>query len=328
MKELALGIIGTGRIANRFVAEIDHVLGIKIVAVYNPHINSASFFSEKHNIQMYTDDIVLFMESVDAVYIASPHETHFSYIDCALRNSKHVLCEKPFVLCKEEAEYLFDLANSKNCILLEAIKTAYCPGFLKILELISNNVIGEVKDVEAAFTKLEKTDSRELSDMLYGGSFTELASYTLLPIIKILGQSYVDLRFETLNNERTIDIYSKAYFKYDEAFATAKTGLGVKSEGQLVISGTHGYILVRSPWWKTKQIEVCFENPNDNMCYEIDYEEDGLRYEIQYFVSLINGEKVNSYMMTSEESIVIAGIIEKFIAIRMEKMDVTQRSFK
>ncbi len=313
---IKLGIIGTGRIAKRFIPELNYVERIKPTHVFNPNRLSAERFANEFNCLTVADSLENLLENVDAIYIASPHQTHSQYIEMALLNGCHVLCEKPMVLKKREAERLFELADNQGLILIEGIKTAYCPGFLKVLELVKSGIIGDVVDVEATFTKLENLNVRELNDRKWGGALTELASYTLLPIIKILGTEYSDLRFEYIDNQFGIDIYSKIYLKYKSSFAISKTGLGVKSEGQLIISGTKGYILVEAPWWKTSQINVRFENINDNIHFKTDYVGEGLRYEINEFVLMILKKRENQYMRN--ESITIAGILEDFLKNREE----------
>ncbi|MBQ6936131.1 MAG: Gfo/Idh/MocA family oxidoreductase, partial [Clostridia bacterium] len=312
-KILKLGVIGTGRIANRFIPEAKYVSGVNIESVYNPHIDSARNYAEKHKLNSYFNDLESFLNTVDAVYIASPHETHYEYAKKALEHKKHVLCEKPMVLRGDEARELFKIAKENDCVLMEAIKTAYCPGFIQLINTIKSGVIGEVKDVEAAFTKLENPKNRELTDTEYGGSFTELASYTLLPIIKILGMDYKEIRFESFKNELDIDIYTKAYIKYNDAISTSKTGLGVKSEGELIISGTKGYCVVEAPWWKTKSFELRFENVDAydrTYCKFFGY---GLRYELSDFVAAIHGYCKKMFRLTKEESIAIAEIMERFL---------------
>ena len=92
-----IGIIGTGRIAERFIPESKLVSGVSIQGVYNPHKESAARFAERWEINAY-EDLEEFYDSIDIVYIASPHETHYRYIKSALEHGKHVLCEKPMVL--------------------------------------------------------------------------------------------------------------------------------------------------------------------------------------------------------------------------------------
>jgi choline-phosphate cytidylyltransferase len=196
---------------------------------------------------------------------------------------------------------------------MEGIKTAFCPGFNKLISIACSGKIGTIRNIEACFTKLENPNSRELTDTEYGGSFTELASYTLLPIIKLFGTDYEEVRFDSIKNEKGIDVFTKAYFRYKGGMATSTCGLGVKSEGQLIISGTNGYILAESPWWKTSYFEVRYEDPNNIEKYSEVFLKFGLRYELSDFVSAINGNKKNDFKLTKKESVAIAGIIEEFM---------------
>ena len=313
---IRLGIIGTGRIASRMIPEVKYVSGINTDAVYNPHIESARRFAEQFELKKYMDDLEEFYAEIDAVYIASPHQTHYEYIKSAVQHRKHVLCEKPMVLKKEQAKEVFRMAEENRVVLMEAVKTAYCPGFNQLLSIVRSGAIGSVRDVEACFTKLENPLSRELTDKSYGGSFTELGSYTILPVLKILGKDFKELEFKSHWAANGLDIYTKAYFTYENALATSKNGLGVKSEGQLIISGTRGYIIVEAPWWKTTSFEVRYEDRSQNEKYFSKFLKEGLRYEIGDFVSGINGFGDKHFKLTKGESITMAGIMEKFMETR------------
>ncbi|MCL1867015.1 MAG: Gfo/Idh/MocA family oxidoreductase [Oscillospiraceae bacterium] len=315
-----IGIAGSGRIAGRFVPEARGVSGLNIEAVYNPHLDSAVKFGEVYDLGVCTDDWDFFLDKVTAVYIATPHNSHYGYIKSALNAGKHVLCEKPMVLEKEQSAELFELAGKNNLVLAEAIKTAYSPGFAKLLGVAKIGSIGRIYDVEACFTKLTHGEKRELSADENGGSFTELASYPLLAVIKLLGEDYESLRFESFKDSSGVDIYTKAYFKYKDSVATVKVGLGVKSEGQLIISGTQGYIVVDAPWWKTQSFETRYENASRNEKFFVKYRGDGLRYEVSEFVSVINNkEKRRISKLTAEESTAIADIMEKFLCFTNDK---------
>lgn len=307
-----IGIIGTGRIANRFLPEAALVSGVNTQCVYNPHFQSAKIFAEKWGIDA-CEDIEEFYRSADIVYVASPHETHYSYIKQSLEHGKHVLCEKPLCLSKIQAQELFEYAKERNLILFEGIKTAYCPGFTKLLGIACSGAIGNIRGVEACFTKLENKNSRELTDKRYGGSFTELGSYCLLPILKLFGRHYEEIRFESIRDENGIDIYTKAELRYANGLATATCGLGVKSEGRLLISGTEGYIVVEAPWWKTNYFEVHHENPNDVERFSERFLGDGLRYEICDLLSMINGDTRKDFKLTRGDSEAMAYIMEQFL---------------
>lgn len=308
-----IGIIGTGRIAGRFVPEAKLVSGVSVEAVYNPHSESALRFAERWEIEPYSE-LEKFYGAVNAVYIASPHGTHYGYIRSALEHGKHVLCEKPLVLQKAQAEELFSLAKEKGLILFEGIKTAYCPGFGKLLGIACSGMIGSVRSVEACFTKLESPKSRELTDPEYGGSFTELGSYVMLPIIKLFGSNFKEVSFDTIDDPDTgLDLFTKAHFRCANGIGTATCGLGVKSEGKLLISGTKGYIVVEAPWWKTAYFEVHHEDPGEVEKYSERFQGEGLRYEISDFLSMINGSNQSEFKLTRGESVVMAGVMEQFL---------------
>ena len=312
---IRMGIIGTGRIAGRFIPETHLVSGILVGSVYNPHKTSAEKFAKQFSLNPYygKDGFDAFLENVDSVYIATPHQFHFDYAMRAMKAGKHVLCEKPITLSKNETEQLYDYASEHGLVIMEGIKTAYCPGFAKLISIACSGRIGAVRNVEACFTKLENPASRELTDTKYGGSFTELASYTVLPIIKLFGTEYEEVRFDTIKDEKGIDIFTKAYFKYPNGLGTATCGLGVKSEGQLLISGTKGYILAESPWWKTSYFEVRYEDPNEIEKYSEVFLNYGLRYEVSDFVSAISGNDVTDTKLSKDESVAISKAIEIFL---------------
>lgn len=310
---IRLGMIGTGRIAKRFVPEVNYVDRIKIEVVYNPRMGSAEKFAKENGLDKYTNNKEGLYADCDAVYIASPHQTHYTYAKEMLLAGKHVLCEKPMVFSKNQAEELFSIAKEKNLVLMEGIKTAYCPGFQALLQVVESGKIGEVYDVEACFTKLTANNLREMADTQYGGSFLELGTYSMLPIMKILGMKEEKIDFHKVTAENGVDIYTKASFDYGNKTGLAKVGLGVKSEGQLIIAGTKGYILVQAPWWLTRHFEVRYEDPSKKDVYDFTFEGQGLRYEIQAFADMINSGKVEYSVVKPEESIWLAEKMEKFL---------------
>ena len=316
-----VGIIGTGRIASRFLEESRYVSGINVSAIYNPHLESVLWFAKNNNIDIdgpmiLTDDSEAFFDAVDAVYIAAPHEMHTEYIRIALDKGKHVLCEKPMGLNKSDIQQMLSVADDKKLVCMEAIKTAYCAGFERILDIVKSGAIGKVRDVEAAFSKIGAAAGREMWGAS-GGSFTELASYCLLPVMKLLGTDVKDIHTYSVESPLGTDSYTKMMITYEDGVATIKTGLGVKTEGELIVAGDDGYIRVPSPWWLTKRIEVHHENPNQVEVYEEEFAGGGLRYEIEAFVKCINNPGTVK-KITDEESIWLSGMMEQFLAKRGE----------
>lgn len=313
---IRIGVIGTGRIAPRFISESKYVSGIEVECAYNPEVDSATGFEEEEIIPVYTEDFTSFLCQVDAIYIASPNETHYAYAKQALCHGKHVLSEKPLAFTHEQTIELYHLAKQNHLVLMEGIKTAYCPGFQQLINVAKSGKIGQVIDVEACFSRLANPLSRERTDAKYGGAFLEFAGYTLLPIFKLLGTEYTDVQIDSILDENGVDLYTKIQLRYPNGLATAKMGVGVKSEGDLVIAGTGGYILAPSPWWLTHKFDIRYEDPDKIEHFEPNFQGDGLRYEISEFVGKINGTGRKDYKLTEEETIAMSKIVEMFMKKR------------
>jgi glycerol-3-phosphate cytidylyltransferase len=305
-----IGVIGSGRIAHRFVPETKVVNGAEVVAVMNPQQEEGQAFAMEFGLTAYSDYDV-FLKHVDLVYVASPHLTHYDYVKKALLTGKHVLCEIPFVLSKQQAYELYRLAEERNLVLLEASKTAFCPAFGHIVTLVKSGIIGEVVDVKSSLSKMVPPPTRELDSKQAGGAMTEHAPLTLLAIIKLLGIDWHDVDFHS-RMENGVDIYTKGVINYSHATASFTLGIGVKTEGNLVISGTKGYIYVPAPWWLTDFFEVRYEDQTKNKKYFYSYDGEGLRYEIQEWLSMIVNDRRSCYKLRRRESVAIAEIIEKY----------------
>ena len=305
-----IGIIGSGRIANRFVPETKVVNGAHVVAVLNPEEENAKAFGETFNILPCTD-FHDFITNVDAVYVASPHQTHYDYIKRSLLAGKHVLCEIPLVLSKIEALELYKLAEERNLILMEASKTAFCPSFGHIVTLVKSGIIGDVVDVKASLSKQVLPPTRELDPNQAGGAMNEHAPLCLMAIVKLLGIDWCDVSFHT-KKEGGVDIYTQGVINYPHATSSFTLGIGVKTEGNLVVSGTKGYVYVPAPWWLTDYFEVRYEDQTRNKKFFYSYDGEGLRYEIQEFLSMIVNNRHSCYKLRRRESVAIAEIIGKF----------------
>ena len=131
--------LGVGVIGHQ-LADAMHQLGGNLYAVGNRTHEKAVKFAQEYGIEkVYDDPEEMFMDpNVDVIYISTPHNTHIQYLRQALSHGKHVLCESPITLDKQQCKELFELAQAKGCILMEAIKTAYNTAFF-ISYGINNN---------------------------------------------------------------------------------------------------------------------------------------------------------------------------------------------
>lgn len=309
---IRLGVVGCGRIAERMVAESSKVDAVRVDALYDIDRTKAERLATDGAIVV--DSFEQLVDRVDAVYIATPHLEHYPMSKFALEHGRHVLCETPMVLSGTEAEELFRIAEEQNVVLLEANKTAYCPAFNHLITLIKSGLIGDVVGIDASESKLwgEEQLRRELDPAMAGGSLYEMGSYPLLPIMRLLGTEYENINLYSRLNDNGVDVYTRGIMRYRNAVASFQLGLGVKTEGNLVISGTKGYAYVPAPWWKTDYFELRYEDQNLNKKYFYKWDEPGLRYELQEFVACIVNRRMTSARMRKQESIAMANIMQQF----------------
>lgn len=311
-EDIKIGIVGAGRIAERFVPESEVVNYVKVTGVYDIDHNKAQSFSDRHildNVYSCFEDL---LKDVDAVYISTPHLCHYIQCKQALLQKKHVLCETPMVLKGNEARELYRLAEKSSVILMEANKTAHSPAFNHLITMIKSGTIGDVVDINVSESKLWGDKfTRELDPDQAGGSMYEMGSYPLLPIIRLMGTDYQNVNFYS-KMRNGIDLYTKGVMKYPHGVCSFQLGLGVKTEGNLVISGTKGYAYVPSPWWLTDYYEFRFEDQNQNKKFFYQWVGAGLRYEIQEFISCIYNHRFSTARLRRRESIAMANIMQQF----------------
>lgn len=311
--DIRVGIIGCGRVANRFPSEARVVNGVKIAGAFDIDVNVKHEFSKRQSLAYVPECLEELYDKSDAIYIATPHLTHYRLVKDALSHGKHVLCETPLVLSKSEAVELYRKAEMKELILMEANKTAHCPAFNHLIVMLKSGVIGDIVSVDSSLSKLwdDNLSLREFDSSQAGGSMYELGSYPLLPIIKLLGTDYLDINLYS-RIQNGVDMYTRGIMLYPHAVCSFNVGLGVKTEGNLVVSGTKGYAYVPAPWWKTDYFEVRYEDQNQNKKFFYKWDGAGLRYEIQEFISCIINNRLSSARLRRRESICMAEIMQQF----------------
>lgn len=262
------------------------------------------------NESSFVNGVEIVNKNGHALYLVSPPECHYEQTVEALKNGKHVLCESPIALSKKECAEAYSLASKMNCILLEGIKTAYSTAYQRLILLAKSGKIGDILSVDVTCTSMKYFgDGIENS----WNSICAWGPTALLPVFQILGTNYNNKTISSriLNQDPLFDGFTKIDFIYSNAVASIKVAKGAKSEGELIITGTKGYIYVPAPWWKTDYFEVRFENPENNKRYFYQLDGDGIRNEIVAFVrSIENGR--NNLNIDQNLSEAISGIIEDF----------------
>ena len=101
-----------------------------------------------------------------------------------LNAGKHVLCESPITLDKQECKELFELAQAKGCILMEAIKTAYNTAFSRLVLLAKSGKIGDIVSVDATCTSLKELAANEVEKLTVWNSAFDWGPTAMLPVLK------------------------------------------------------------------------------------------------------------------------------------------------
>ncbi len=289
---LRLGLVGEQSYIEKYFKESCFVNGAEVVGVCTKDDDLLKTY--KNNL-FFTKSYDEILEKVDAVYIASHPSLHFEQVERALIAGKHVLCESPIALSENDSKLLFDLASSKKLVLMDAIKTAYSTAYNRLLVLLKSGKIGKVLSVDTTCTSLLKKDI-DLSTTW--NSICEWGPTALLPIFQILGVSWlnIDIASLMLDSSDSFDLFTKINFTYEGAVASLKVGNGVKSEGELIVSGTRGYVYVPAPWWKMDYFEIRYENQGDNMRYFYQLDGEGIRYELVAFVKAVGYANYRTYV--------------------------------
>lgn len=309
-RKIRMGLVGESHVLEKFLRESKYVNGIEIVALYteNDDILSNNYIEKIEIIKEYHK----LLERVDAVYIVSHPSMHYEHIKEALKKEKHVLCESPFVMKEEQCKELMTLAKEKDCVLMESLKTAYSTAYSRLLLLAKSGKIGKIISIDATCTSLRDIDFKNKEVLKYTwNSICAWGPTAMLPIFQLLGTKYSNKYITSYfgDKESQFDLFTKIEFIYPNAVASIKVGKGIKSEGELVITGTDGYIYIPAPWWKTDYFELRYEEQEKNRRYFYQLDGEGIRYEIVAFIKAIENRKFNSYI-DEEVSLEICKVIE------------------
>lgn len=311
---LRLGLVGDADFLEKVFKEASYVNGIKVIGICSNNLDNLN--DELKNLNIVTSDLDKLIQSVDALYVHSYPDAHYSQIKQAIIAGKHVLCESPMTTNSGQCRELCDLAENQGLILMEAIRTAYATAYQRMLLLLKTGKIGEIVSVDATCTSLNAVVKKNQGEI--DTKWNSLAAWGpigMLPVFQILGTDYVEKRIVSRRREcgsnDKFDLFSKVEFIYQHATASVKVGRGVKSEGQLIVSGTKGYLYVPAPWWKTDYFEIRYEDPTENKRYFYQLDGEGIRYELVSFVKAIQASKKTS-VIEREVTLAIVSILEDY----------------
>lgn len=309
---LKIGIIGDNNLVNKFFRESGYVNGVEISGIYSDRPDAIC--EEARGLLL--DSLNDVISGSDALYVASVPEKHFYHVWRGLEAGKHVLCEAPVCMRVKDYQLLRNIAEEKHLVLMDGVKTAYSLAFSRLMLLVKGGIIGDVIAIDTTCTSLLK----ETTPFTWN-SICWWGPTALLPITDLFGCDCksANLVVKPLSEAYGFNSFTYGSIIFPHGVATFKVGQGVKSEGEMVISGTKGYVYVPAPWWKTDYFEVRYENPNDNKRYFYQLDGEGIRNEIRTFHQLIEGGIGVCHIAESQTEMTIR-IVEETISSETFKL--------
>lgn len=308
--ELKLGILGVDSVSERFFSESKAVSGLVVGAVYDADPQKVTKFCRGKGSLERCEQISEVLSGCDAVFINTPANEHYEQILAAIDAGCHVICNPPMFLTVEQANECYRRADEARVVLFEGMKTLYFPAFEHMLLLVKSGVIGTVKDIDVSCSQIPE-QMELVAQNKYLGSLYDWGSAALLPIIKIYEAECESCDLISFEKD-DFSYFTRGFLRYHNATASIRAGKGMKVEGELVITGTKGYLYVPAPWWRTEYFEIRYEDLRNVKKYFYSYEGDGFRYMIYNFVHAINDPERAGFQHTRQETLRATAVLEKF----------------
>ena len=299
------GILGPGKIAHKFCQDLIKVEGATITAVGSRSKDRANEFALEYNIPNHFgsyEELVQYSE-IDVIYVSTPHNFHCEHTILCLNNGKHVLCEKPMAINRDQLIRMVEAARSNNRFLMEAIWTAFFPSIAKAKELIDDGTIGEIKMIEADFGFTAPIDfSKRLYNAdLAGGALLDIGIYPLFLALMLKGNPD---RIQSLATMTSTGVDASVGINLawnDGTIASLNSTILANTPCAAKISGTKGYIHIHRRWHESRKISLYdADGLVDNWTYDDDYH--GYKYEIEEVHQCLKENKTESEILSHQFS--------------------------
>jgi predicted dehydrogenase len=318
MKVVRWGILGLGKIANKFATDLQSVEYAEIAAVASRDINKAKEFASIYGVNDYFDDYTALIRSnlVDVMYIATPHFNHAALSILCLQNGIAVLCEKPMSMSVAETELVLRTAKENNVFFMEAMWTRFIPAFDAMLhKVLVEKVIGDVQMVKAdfGFNTPFVAGSRIFDKALGASALLDVGIYPVYLAIAILGaptkiQANADL------GDDGVDRTNNILLSYPNgAMANLFSSFAIQTKTEATIYGTKGNIYLYPRFHHTKTFVVNLDDGSAD-AYQYPYLNYGYNFEIHEVCQCILEGKTQSTKMTWADSLLLSQTLEAISA--------------
>ena len=313
-RKIRFGIVGTGTIAHRFANAIKNVCNAELVAVASRTKENAESFGDEFGIPVRFDSYEKMAQSdvIDAAYIAVPHSGHIGCSCLMMKNGKHVLCEKPMAVNSAEAEEMFRCAEENNVLLMEAMWARLVPGTLKMLELVSNGVLGDILGVEGKFCYT--MDEDEMGHHVFktengGGSLLDVGVYGLNFAEWYLGKDVKEINAQS-DFYNGVDSHTCVLLKYGNgAIADISSAILLRKPNEGYVYGTKGYAHLQR-FYAPQEIRLYFNN-GETEKFAVPYAGNGFEEQITHFCDCIGKGLKESPVVTKDQTLYITRQMDK-----------------
>jgi len=298
------GVIGPGKIAQKFAQDVRVVDGSEIYAVAS--LSGAREFVKTFSIPVaYTsyEDLVN-DPMVDGVYIATPHHLHFENARLCLAAGKPVLCEKPLTVNARQAEMLIELSKEKNVFLMEALWTRYLPIYQTLRRMLDQGVIGDIRAMQSTFGFIANQDEkgRWLNPELAGGTLLDLGIYPIAVSQWIMQENPVSVQSQAVLSSTGVDVILAVNLQYSSGAISQFTSSFIhKAANQFAIYGSKGSIVIQEPFWGGNAVVV--EADGTRTTFHEPFRSQGFEYQIEEAVRCIREGLLESPSMTHADSL-------------------------
>lgn len=314
MKIWNFGIIGPGKIANRFADAFQFVPRARVYAIASRDDQKRKAFAERHKIEKVysTYEEMLKDSAVDIVYVATPHTFHFDLTLLCLTYGKAVLCEKPFTINYKQVEILTDKAKEAKVFMMEGMWSRFFPAVHKTLELLQSGVIGDLKYLQAdfGFAAPVNPESRIYSLELGGGAQLDVGVYPLFLAMLIMGKPD-QIKSMSCKTDTGADASTDAMFYYDSGkIAHIFSSIVTDSPKEAHLMGTKGSILIESPWYKSQKVSLRL-NGGEKTEFPFPHSGNGFEFQIEEIVRCLDAGKTECEMMPHSLSLLMAEVSDE-----------------
>ncbi len=298
-KEYNWAVIGCGHIANE-MAQAMKKEGKCFYAVSSRTYSNAADFAEKYGIEKIYDDIdeMLDDKNVDIVYISTPHNTHFKYIMKAIKNKKHVLCEKAITLNSDELSIAESAAKENNVVLAEAMTIYHMPVYKKLNDIISSGSLGALKQIQVNLGSNKDYDmsNRFFSRELAGGAMLDIGVYALSFVRMFMSQT-PDMIDSQINLAPTgVDEQAGILLTNAQGeMAGITLSLCAKMPKRGTVSFEKGYIDI-ADYNRAYSACVVYNQSGETEIIKTDSSSDALFFEIEDMQQAVSGEENNMHL--------------------------------